>query len=189
MHELTVTHSLSKKDLVFLVAYMKSGKAETMVSTVDYEDRGDVLRKIKTMLRLKGGQFVSRARNMDELLEYVSEANDVVNDVVFIIDPGEKDFPFNIFDGAKTVHVDGEDLGFLDVEFDILRALVDDSPEPIDAEFVEEKVNYISGFEDNHLDVHIEGIRKKLGEYGSLIRGIEGEGYYIVPSSSDVKLL
>lgn len=174
MREFEVTHSLSDRDLTFIVAYLLAQEGGGI--------GGNVLKKVKIILRLHGSAFVAELRNRDDLLEYISEAKDIVENNVRYT---REDFSsFDLYPKSNSVLVDGKKLNFISVEFEIFRLLVDQSPSAINADFVERAVDYLQSFNSDHLEVHISGIKRKLSERGieQIVEEKNG-GYRIVPLS------
>jgi len=86
--------------------------------------------------------------------------------------------------GARSVHVDEQEVLLTGAEFDILRALVERAGRVVSRDRLMELARGEAyGAFDRAIDVHISNIRKKLGDRASTprwIRTVRGVGYQVV---------
>lgn len=173
MRELEVTHSLSEKDFIFVVAYLLS-EGELKFFSSEPEKEEDVLKGIRVVLRLHGSSFISELREKPEMYAYTSKAKSIVDDFI-----STGSLPFDVRSG-KVLFDSGEELSLPKVEFDVLRILADRSPNSVDEGILNDEIDYVHQFSKSDFEVTLADIRDKLDDYGSLVEKTD-DGYRIVP--------
>lgn len=80
---------------------------------------------------------------------------------------------------SKTVSKDSETISLSGKEFEIFRLLLENVGRCLSKEQIEQKIyNWDDDFGSNTVEVHISGIRRKLGK--DLIKTMRGIGYIVV---------
>lgn len=79
---------------------------------------------------------------------------------------------------TRKAWLEGGSLELAPKEFDLLRALVQASPQPLSQKRLLKELWNIDSASGNHtLRVHVERPRRRLGSQGNRIRAVYGEGY------------
>lgn len=127
---------------------LDAGADDYLIKPFDFDE---LLARIRALLRRKGIY-------QETILSYKNIAMDL--------------------DG-KSVSKDGEPVSLSGKEFEILRLLLENVGRCLSKEQIEQKIyNWDDEFGSNTVEVHISGIRRKLGK--DLIKTMRGIGYIMV---------
>lgn len=86
------------------------------------------------------------------------------------------------------LYIDGEKIPLTLKEFELIKLLTQNPSKVFSRENILEKIwGYEYYGETRTVDVHIRTLRKKIGDFGKLIKTVHGVGYSFDPRSPDAK--